>query len=140
MKKLIAITMIMAVLVPAAALAADPIVGCWYLYVDLFEHPEMKANYGNCDRIVDVYIFDESGTISLVEGVITDGMCTPSFTAQGKWEKNLFGYNVSVLGFGQTTMTVNGDEAFMKIPNASVNVSMKFRRMIPFDMYSDYKY
>lgn len=141
MKKLIAFIMILAMLLPAAALAEDPIVGCWYINIDLFKQPEMRASYGNCDRIIDVYIFDESGTITLIEGVITDGACTPSYSAQGKWEKTLSGYNVSIVGFGKTTMTINGEEALLKIPNdQAVNASMKLRRLIPFDMYSDYSF
>lgn len=140
MKKLTAIILLLALLLPAAALAADPIVGCWYFHADLKKNPEMKATYGECDSISDLYFFDESGVISGLEAIIMDGKSTPTFVGAGKWEKNLFGYNVSIVGFGQTTMTVNGDEALLKIPNASVNVSLRLRRLIPFDMYNDYVY
>lgn len=140
MRKLIAVILILSLLLPAAALASDPIVGCWYLYIDLIEHPEMKPTYGDYDRIVDIYIFDASGTISLIEGTVTNGMCTPTFTGQGKWEKSLFDYKVSIVGIGETTMTVNGDQALLVIPNAAVKASMKMRRLVQFDMYSDYVY
>lgn len=141
MKKLITIILALALFLPAAALASDPIVGCWYMYIDLIEHPEMKANYGEFDRIIDIYIFDESGNVSLMEGAISNGACTPSFAATGKWEAGATGYNASLIGIGETTISVSGDEAKLKIPSpVGYSVNMKMRRLTPFDMYKDYSY
>ena len=141
MKKLITITLILALLLPAAALASDPIIGGWYMYIDLVDHPEMKATYGDYDRIIDIYLFDEAGNISLLEGIITNGMCTPTFAGSGKWEARAFDYKVSIVGFGETSMSVDGDEAKIKIPSAgAMNVYLKMRRLVPFDMYKDYLY
>lgn len=140
MRKLIAVVLVILLLLPAAALAADPIVGCWYVHMDLKTYPELRATYGNYDTIVDLYFFDESGVIRAIEGVITDGACTPTFGGVGKWEKNLFGYNVSLLGFGDSTMTVSGDEAKMKLSNSGMDLTMKFRRLVVFDIYNDYEF
>ena len=139
MKKLIAVALVIAMFLPMAALAeTDPIVGCWYMNIDLKQYPELKSTYGNFDQIIDIYVFDESGNISGLEAIITDGTSTPTFTGVGKWEKNLFGYNVNLIGLGQSTMTVNGNEAYLK--SKTFNISMKFRRLVNFDPYNDYVY
>ena len=140
MKKLITILLILSLLLPAAALAAepDPIVGCWYLYIDVEKYPEMRATFGENDIIADMYFFNSDGTISLLEAAIAGGKCTPTYAACGKWSAGSSGYNVSIMGIGETTMTVSGDDAFIKVANATSYLNMKFRRLVIFNFYTDY--
>lgn len=141
MKKLITIILVLALLLPAAALAADPdpIVGYWYMYYDGVAYPEFVSNFGNYDSFLDLYFFAEDGTIMLLENAIKDGSATPTFTSCGKWEKKLFSYNFSIIGIGDGTIELNTDT--MKIAPSSYNgIKMVLRKIIPFNPYKDILY
>ena len=140
MKKLITVILIMALLLPAAALAAEPIVGVWNMHIDLKEYPELKSTYGDFDSLSDLYFFNEDGSISSLEGYVTGGACTPTFTGVGRWSKNGSKYNVSIMGVGETTATVSGAELHLKVPNVSYDIAMKLRRLVTFNPYADYVY
>lgn len=139
MKKLISVILILALILPAFALAsgADPIVGCWYIFIDLTMYPELVSTFGDYDQMLSLYYFDGSGLIYGLENDVKDGAATPIFSGAGKWEKTLFGYNVSIIGFGDVTITVDGDIAMLK---ANSNGAMKLRRLIPFNPYADYSF
>lgn len=140
MKRLLTIVLILAILLPAAALAEDPIVGVWYMHIDLNKYPEMKTTFGQYDSLTDLYFFNADGTITVIEGIITDGACTPVFSSAGKWEKSLFDYNVNIIGIGDTTMSISGNEAKLMVQNGNIKIYMKFRRLIDFDPYNDYSF
>ena len=72
MKKLLAIVLILALIVPAAAMAADPdpIVGCWYMVFDVNDYSEKdRAAFLKNVHILDtqmevhVFWFTEGGEI-----------------------------------------------------------------------------
>ena len=81
MKKLIALTLILALLLPAGAMASsnDLIIGFWYLLVDNGRYPELMKNYGDFDYVLSAYLFSEDGNIYLLESDIKDGAATPIF-------------------------------------------------------------
>ena len=139
MKKLIALILILALALPAAALAAskrDPIIGYWYIFLDVVQYPELKSSLENYDHGISMYYFDDSGIIYLLENDVKDCVSTPSYASTGKWEKTGSGYNVSILGIGETTLSLDGDAALLKLP--SYPLSMKLRKIYTFNPYTDY--
>ena len=89
MKKLIATILILALLLPAAVLAEDPIVGQWYCLFDFEKNSELASLAPGYARVIDVYFFASDGTISCLEGsVMADGSITANFTPAGKWSKD----------------------------------------------------
>lgn len=141
MKKLLAIILILAMLLPSAVLAADPdqIVGYWYFYLDGNKYPELMKNLGDYDSLIDMYYFAEDGTVMVLENAMKDTSGTPKFTSQGKWEKILFGYNFSIIGLGDGKVTVKDDSMELTLPNYN-GLKMRLRKIIQFDPYSDYFY
>lgn len=140
MKKLITVILILALLIPAAAFAdRDPIIGYWYLYMDLKLYPEMKSAYkGNYDDLISMYKFEESGVINALENDTFNGQGTPVFAGNGKWSKTSTGYEYSLVGIGQGTLTIEGDDMWLSIQNGTMY--MKLRRIVPFNPYGDYRY
>ena len=99
MKKLLAFILILALLLPAAALAED-IVGTWYMLYDKTVVPEMAASFDNCDLIVASYSFMPDGSIILTENDVKDGNSEPHYGPTGKWEANGSEYTYSIMGLG----------------------------------------
>ena len=137
MKKLIAAILIMALLLPAAALAADPIVGSWYMLYDKTLVPELADSFQNYDLIVSVYSFMEDGTIIGTENDIKDGVSTPFCRGVGKWDKALFSYKYSIVGLGSGDAKIS--DGFLCLKTAS-GPYLKLRKMEPYNPYTDYEY
>lgn len=138
MKKLFAFILVLAFLFPSFAFAedTDPLVGYWYIFVDLQVYPEMTTTFGDYDNMLSVYYFDPTGIIYLLENDVKDGAATPSFTGSGRWKKADSGYNVSIIGIGETTLNFYGPSAYLRIPGSSI--SMKLRNLTRFNPYKDY--
>jgi len=140
MKKLITIILVLALLLPAAALAdQDPIVGYWYLYLDGKAYPELMKNIGDYDSIVDLYYFAEDGTVMTLENVLKNGSATPTYTSQGKWEKSLFAYSFSIIGLGDGKISIKDDSLELTLPNNN-GLKMRLRKIVQFNPYKDYFY
>lgn len=137
MKRLIAIIMIMALLVPAAALAGEPIVGTWYMLFDKSVTPEIADLFQGYDLIVAAYSFMENGTVILTENDILNGNSEPHTGGSGKWEKKQTNYSYSIIGLGSGEAYVKDDMIYLEAQNG---VYLKLRRMIPFNPYQDYQY
>ena len=139
MKKLIAITLILALILPAVALAEDPdpIVGAWYLYFDSNVTPEFVANF-NYDFIVGVYLFMKDGTILSTETDIKDGSSQPLFGAAGKWSKESKDYKYSIIGLGEGTAYVADERIGLQL--SGTTTYMELRKLYPFNPYQDYLY
>lgn len=140
MRKLITVILVLALLLPALALAEqDPIVGYWYAYYDGAVYPEFMQSFGNYDSAISLYYFAENGSIILLENDMKDGSATPTFTSCGKWEKKLFSYNFSIIGLGEGTIELQTDT--MKIAPSSYNgMKMTLRKIISFNPYKDFSY
>ena len=143
MKKLLALILILALALPALALAtpSELIIGCWYMLVDNDWYPEMMKNLGDYDYTISVYIFSGDGNIYVMEGDIKDGAAEPFFHACGTWEKaNGTGqYTYRIIGLGEGSVRVEeGGHMYMLIPDSQL--SMHMRKMIPFNPYTDYIY
>ena len=144
MKKLLAIILILALLLPAAAgaLVRDRIVGYWYIFIDGDHYPEFMANYGDYNYVLSAYFFSSDGFIMLLENDMKDNAATPTFITCGKWEKEKMGidtYHYQIMGMGEGTIKIedNGN-MYMAIPNNPTNLSLHLRMIFPFSPYSDY--
>ena len=139
MKKLIALLLILIMILPAASLAEDrdPIVGCWYMYYEKESFPELAETYNNNDYIIMVLIFTGDGTILTNETDIKDKAGTPVTYSAGKWQKNGSSYKFSIIGIGQGLIEIENDCILLQ-PSEYQNIFMKFRKLVPFDPYSDY--
>lgn len=136
MKKLLAVILILALLLPAAALA-DDIVGTWYMLYDKTVVPEMAASFDNCDLIVASYSFMPDGSIILTENDVKDGNSEPHYGPTGKWEANGSEYTYSIMGLGSGKAYVKDGMIYLELQN---NVFLKLRHMDPYDPYGDYVY
>ena len=136
MKKLITIILILALLLPAAAVsdAFDDIVGCWYLYFDSELYPELASIFGEFDKEVSVYFFQKDKSIVCLDAVVKDGKCTPTYLPCGKWDiRGVVKY--SIVGIGEGTGYIDGDKLVLKYPGTEAYMTLK--KMAPFDPYSD---
>lgn len=136
MKKLIAVIMTLAMLLPAAALAED-VIGSWYMLYDKTVVPEMASSFNNCDLIVATYSFMPDGTIILTENDITSGESDPHCGPTGKWEANGTEYTYSIMGLGTGKAYVKDGMIYLELKN---NIFLKLRQMEPFNPYADYEY
>ena len=143
MKKLIAVVLILALLLPAGALASsnDLIIGFWYLLVDNGRYPELMKNYGDFDYVLSAYLFSEDGNIYLLESDIKDGAATPIFSCCGTWEiaQGIRKYSYQMMGLGQGSIRLEeGGDMYISVQNDSF--SLHLRMMFPFNPYLDYVY
>ena len=143
MKKLITIILIVALILPAAALAVDRdrIIGYWYMNVDNDYYPEFMANYGDYDSALSAYYFTKSGRVMLLESDIKDDSGTSSLMSVGTWEKvqnKMDTFSCQIIGIGDGTIIINDDES-MELTN-SQKITFRLWRMRIFNPYSDITY
>ena len=141
MKKMLVVLLILALSLPVTAFATDidPIVGQWYFAFDSVASPEFAANFAPYEKVIGIYLFQENGTVMCLELDILDGAGTPTYLAQGKWEKDGDQYHCSIIGFGEGAATIEDDSLLLGIESAS-GVFIRFRKLIPFNPYKDYVY
>ena len=134
MKKLIAIILILALLLPAAALAADPIEGAWYIMLDYDDGPQ-TAETADKDYMFYIMIFEPSGTISGVscEASKTTGLFANG-SAVGTWSNNGGKYTVNVVGIGSNTAEFSGDRLLVQMTE---NVWYSMQKMNMGGWYTD---
>lgn len=142
MKKLITTILIIALILPAAALAVDrdKIIGYWYMNADNDYHPEFVSNIGDYDSVLDAYYFTKSGRILLLECAIKDDSATPTFASSGTWEaveNKPDNYTCQLFGMGSCTIVIK--DGIMELTNGQ-RITMKLRPMIIFDPYVDFTY
>ena len=138
MKKLIAVALVIVMFLSTASLAEqDPIVNSWYMLYSKALVPELADSFQNYDLIVAVYSFMEDGTIIGTENDIKDGISSPIGQGVGKWEKNLLGYQYSIIGLGSGEAKIKNDVLYLK---TSAGPNLKLRKMEPYNPYTDYEY
>lgn len=119
MKKLIAIVLIIALAVPALAMAeTDPIVGAWYIMFDYSEYPYTNEVAGK-NYMVYIMFFEESGTISGISGESDQSTgLTANGSAIGTWKNSGSFYNVNLIGIGENKAEFSGDRLLVQmLPN-----------------------
>lgn len=139
MKKLFCILLIVALLLPSAVFAddPDPIVGCWYMYYDKSVAPEMESAFENADIAVSFYFFNDSGVIYALNAQIVGKDGTSAYVPSGKWSKADYGYNIGLIGYGESSGFIENDSLLYEIPNAP-NYYIKLKHLYSFDPYKDY--
>ena len=137
MKRLIAIILILALAVPAAALAddRDPIVRAWYMYYNKLDAPEMESAFKGIDQQSCIYFFYEDGIIYISSIAISAKDGTPGYLSCGKWEKVNGKYNVSIMGIGQGDALIEGDNLLVNIQD---NYYFILHKLIPINPFTDY--
>lgn len=137
MKKLITIILILALALPAAALAEemDPIVGNWYVLLEIPGTP-FETVVPDYTQMIVILTFAEDGQIVYAEmdykGTTVE-MKQPR--VWGKWEKKDGQYSVSLISVGT-------DEAFfhddlLYVAAFSKGLYYGFRRLEPEDIYNE---
>lgn len=142
MKKLIILFLVLALAVPAAAMAADrdPIVGCWYMFFDSKVTPEISSIFSGVDKEISIYDFLENGIIMMLDLSVKDEQGTPTYSAAGKWSKENDMYKYSIIGLGEESAYIKDQDLFLRIPgdSSAVSIYMKLHHMEFFNPYADY--
>ena len=130
MKKLIAIIMIIALLLPATVLAdnPDPIVGAWYIMLNYNDMPyEDKSGSEGKNYMIYVMIFEDTGAISGISGESLQGIgFYGSGTPIGTWVNAGGKYTASVTGIGVINPAIEGDRLIVQM---TTNVYYSMRRI-----------
>lgn len=117
MKKLITITLILALLLPVAVLAEapDPIVGAWYMMLDYRQGPQTAETKGKKLMIL-IMIFEEDGTLSWItsDSDETNGIVVQGETV-GTWSRNGNNYNVNIIGTGTNRAELTDDRLLVEV-------------------------
>ena len=137
MKRLITIILILALIIPAAAIAddRDPIVRAWYMYYNKFDAPEMESAFKGMDQQSGIYFFYEDGVIYISSIAISGKEGTPGYVSCGKWEKVNDKYIVSIMGIGQGDAIIEGDNLLINIQD---NYYLILHKLIPINPFTDY--
>ena len=136
MKKLVAVILLLALIVPAAALAdRDPIVGSYYSVFDYTLYPEMATSSGGFDIMLMILTFYEDGTIMSTENDIVGKTGTQHFGALGKWEKTDTGYNISLIGLGEGEIIIEENSILVPIQTMG---HLRMYKMMILNPYKDY--
>lgn len=137
MKKLITIILILALALPALALAEepDPIVGVWYVMFDYATYPGSADQTGGRSYMIYIMKFDTDGSISAVS---TEAMQTGTFQSQGSkvgtWEKGENGYTLNVMGMGRNKAELSDGTLLVQVME---NAWYVMRPMVIADWYTD---
>ena len=138
MKKLFCLLLVL-LFVPIVAFSddLDPIVGCWYMYYDKAKTPEMESLFENYDKLISIYIFNESGVVYIAGASIAGTEGTPEYTPAGKWEKTGDSYRVSLIGFVENALSYCEDDSLLISPDESTGAYMRFKKLYYFNPYQD---
>ena len=138
MKKLLTVVLILAMLMPAAAPAEerDPIVGCWYMYIDGDLYPDLAASFGGCDTYLQFYYFLEDGTIKGYDNTSSGGTMTQNYVLYGTWQKADNGYSINIPTVGTGYVYIDRDLIIFPLIYVQDTYQV-MRRAIPFDPNSD---
>ena len=127
MKKLITLILILALFLPAAALAADPdpIVGGWYVSFDYRDSPYKDPSIEGKDYMFYILFFQDDGLISGVSGEhLTESGLTANAAGLGKWSNENGVYTASIIGLGSINPVFDGDRLLVEMAS-SVYYSMR---------------
>lgn len=113
----------------------DPIVGVWYIDMELKEGPPVAGAEGYT-RFVVVATFEENGNISLFEIDYNGIQLIPTNTGIiGTWEKTGDRYNTKVVGIGEYYALLRDDKDELYAMIVNDGVVYKFHRMKHFQWY-----
>lgn len=129
MKKLFAVILILALIIPAVSMAAepDPIVGAWYLMLDYTKSPYEDSSFENKNYMIYVLFFEEDGTVSGFSGESIQGVgFYGAGTIRGTWLHAGDIYAANISGFGTSNPTIEDGRLILW---ASGNIYYSMRRL-----------
>lgn len=137
MKKIItlfmALTLILAA-VPACADDVDPIVGAWYVMMNVADGPMTDA-LGDYTHLLLVFVFEEDGRIWTFEADFMPTDCQPRGpSVNGEWIHDETGYITRIISLGEGKAYLEGDLLYIKMTK---NVYYIAHRMTPMNWYAD---
>jgi len=134
MKKLITVVLILALFLPAAALAddTDPIVGAWYVYSGIVEDSQVYY---------EIYVFfftDDGNVLSSKYDVSKEGKTdAKDYSVIGLWTKESGKYFVNIGFSGAQEIEIHNNSMFFPVHDSykiriykmiSVNYAMDFKQ------------
>ena len=137
MKRLITIILILALTLPAAAVAEeqDQIVGTWYMYCNVPGSP-MESSYPDLDSSLILFTFEKSGNVFYIELDYKGTIVTPNDRViAGKWEKDGSNYKVSIIAGGVSDAFIKDGMLHAAVFNSELY--MVLRKLEPFDFYNE---
>ena len=137
MKKLITIIMILALILPAVAMASPMDNTSWYMYVDYSKYPEVQEQYGLHDHGISILTFLADHTVIRVEYRIKDSKISLVSITYGTWEhmSNLR-YKYNIEGLGEGVVKYNRD-LYVYLPGSSTDYAI-YKKLVKFDFETDY--
>ena len=139
MKKLITVILILAMLLPAAALAEDPdpIVGSWYIMLDIKGSILEQAFPEDALRFISIMTFTEDGKILYGEQDYygSGKIDAPQPAIYGKWEKNGSKYGISILAKGTDQAFI--EDGLLYVAAFNEGIYFGYRKMEALDLYDE---
>lgn len=133
MKKVFVLLLVFLMVFPFSAFAdQDPIVGVWYICVDVKDLAQDLLEQGYIYDVI-IYCFKENGEIlyTAVDFKGSSGeMVEPSYI--GKWEKNGSEYKTSIIASGVDRAWFEDDLLYVCMNGAQYH---GFRKMTNLDLY-----
>ena len=114
----------------------DPVVGVWYMLFDFTEYPELKEMSEGHDFVFSALFFLDNGVIVELDNPVDGNDFADEIKTTGHWEKTDDGYSFRLLGYGEGTFSVDGDNLLFSIPETEF--AMRLRRAEIFNPYKDY--
>lgn len=136
MKKLLALSLILILALPAALAddAPDPIVGAWYAWLEVSEGPALSELSGYTHILME-FVVEPDGRMRYFEIDFTDtDQVLNGPYINGSWKKADKGYTVSVIGSGTGTAYVDGDKLYFPVIQGAYYV---FTRSVHMDWYKE---
>lgn len=137
MKKLLCVLLIAFLLLPSAVVAddPDPIVGCWYVCLDIKDATKELQEAGYLYGIF-LLVFCEDGSIMSCSSEFKSSSGTQTEpTYVGKWEKNGSEYKTSIIGNGENRAFFEDDLLYVCFLN---NVQYHgLRKMTKLNLYNN---
>lgn len=136
MKRLLCIILVF-ILLPVLAIAEnpDPIIGSWYMMINIKGSP-LEATAPDYTRTIIILTLEESGNVILSE-IDFKGEKVETNTPMvcGEWKKNGSEYSISIISTGKVRAFINKELLHIDLYNSGIYFGL--RKMEPLDLYTD---
>ena len=114
MKRLLALFLVFVFVLPVCAFAdQDPIIGCWYMFVDVNETSKELIEQGYVFSLL-LFYFAKDGDIYYQEIDFKDSTSeADTLNKLGKWERKGSGYSLSIYGVGVNDSFIDNDQMYV---------------------------
>lgn len=136
MKRLLCIILVF-ILLPVLAIAEnpDPIIGSWYMMINIKGSP-LEATAPDYTRTIIILTLEESGNVILSEiDFKGEKLETNTPMVCGEWKKNGSEYSISIISTGTVRAFINKELLHIDLYNSGIYFGL--RKMEPLDLYTD---